>query len=835
MTNQELRTQVSKVVKRYADDEIMLDALFQWGSNPTSRSAGYGLQENYLCIVKNLVARYGLSTLDAEKRVAELKRSCDSLIKSQWDIYEIQRHLLETLKQGEPGQVLRQGVLRRLRETSEETRQALLTLEFLENINRAISPDNLTLPPDRWSDYQSEFQAYFNAMWGATAPVLQVRTEIVRCGAYNELYWVPSPGAKSSPHPTLVKGVAPTVAEIEALGTKLLRAPEVPALLEKHWQNKDFDLLRLIDILSHSYGGVLKIDELMPLGINIVGFSGAYGQHVALSPVIVTVTKQYMDILKCQKMEGIRQRTENTLLAVKRKMAVEVTLAVLWTGMGEVLWKLVLSKASPLYVCLAPWLTTFGQSPGFSRIGLHEKPHVMLIIPYQSRPSLFASLEGYSGLCPSETRWEKSLSFLGDPQNPDGLEVLIGERHPLLNEILTLLGGGTPHPQALPATAGGSVPALELERVPQPPKVTFPASVPQRKESVFIGHAFPEGEPVTWEPGKGTGVRQPNRNVLIVGKPGTGKSRLIKAFVKQLEQMGIPSIALDWASEYTDVLPNAIDARKGITINPLELPLGATPYQTALEISSIIRAVFVGIGDIQEALLRNAILEAYKRKGVLEAKPDTWRLNPPTFEDVFDIVQHSDSARTQKTAVQGLLSRISPIVELKLFSGSTTIPFEQLVTRGSSILLGGLYTDELRVVFGHFLLTKLWCYVQNLGGTDLARFYLVLDEANRLAFPGSPLERLVREARKFGVGIIVASQRPRDFTDTVPANAACSIVFQCPLENDATFMAKQINCRAMDIQALEPTFDSLVKFDYAAEVRRVKVVPYLAHAQGYES
>jgi DNA phosphorothioation-dependent restriction protein DptH len=299
--------------------------------------------------------------------------------------------------------------------------------------------------------------------------------------------------------------------------------------------------------------------------------------------------------------------------------------------------------------------------------------------------------------------------------------------------------------------------------------------------------------------------------------------------------MGIPSIALDWASEYTDVLPNAIDARKGITINPLELPLGATPYQTALEISSIIRAVFVGIGDIQEALLRNAILEAYKRKGVLEAKPDTWRLNPPTFEDVFDIVQHSDSARTQKTAVQGLLSRISPIVELKLFSGSTTIPFEQLVTRGSSILLGGLYTDELRVVFGHFLLTKLWCYVQNLGGTDLARFYLVLDEANRLAFPGSPLERLVREARKFGVGIIVASQRPRDFTDTVPANAACSIVFQCPLENDATFMAKQINCRAMDIQALEPTFDSLVKFDYAAEVRRVKVVPYLAHAQGYES
>lgn len=82
--------------------------------------------------------------------------------------------------------------------------------------------------------------------------------------------------------------------------------------------------------------------------------------------------------------------------------------------------------------------------------------------------------------------------------------------------------------------------------------------------------------------------------------------------------MDIPSIALDWVSEYTDVLPNAIDARKGITMNPLELPFGATLYQIALEIASIIRAVFSGLGDIQEALLRDAILEAYKKRACLK-------------------------------------------------------------------------------------------------------------------------------------------------------------------------------------------------------------------------
>ena len=403
--------------------------------------------------------------------------------------------------------------------------------------------------------------------------------------------------------------------------------------------------------------------------------------------------------------------------------------------------------------------------------------------------------------------------------------MLTGERHPLLDEILTALGREAP-PQVPPASALGPVGPPGIEPAPQPPRIAPPTLEPGSKESIFIGNALHQGESVAWEPGKGTGVRQPNRNLLIVGKPGTGKSQLIKACVLELGWMGIPSIALDWVSEYTDVLPNAIDARKGITMNPLELPSGSTPYQVALEIASIIRAVFSGLGDIQEALLRDAVLEAYREKGILEEKSDTWGLDPPTFENVVDIVQLSTSTGTQKATAQGLLSRISPFVKLKLFSGSTTIPFEQLVTGGSSILLGGLYTDELRIVFGHFFLNKLWYYIQNLGGTDLARFYLVLDEANRLAFPGSPLERLVREARKFGVGIIVASQRPGDFTDTVPANAACSIVFQCPLERDAAFMAKQINCRTADIQGLEPTFDALVKFDYATEARRVNVVPY---------
>ena len=166
MGNQELSTLVNDAVQRYASDETMLDALLQWASNPTSMSAGYGLEENYPYIGRNLVARYGISRLEAERRVAELRSVCDSLaeqaeklpIEPRRRIGEIQSLLLEMLTQGEPGQVLRQGVLKRLRETSDETRRALLVFQLLENAGRTISPDHLTSPPDRWKTLNPNFR-----------------------------------------------------------------------------------------------------------------------------------------------------------------------------------------------------------------------------------------------------------------------------------------------------------------------------------------------------------------------------------------------------------------------------------------------------------------------------------------------------------------------------------------------------------------------------------------------------------------------------------------------------------------------------------------------------
>ena len=69
--------------------------------------------------------------------------------------------------------------------------------------------------------------------------------------------------------------------------------------------------------------------------------------------------------------------------------------------------------------------------------------------------------------------------------------------------------------------------------------------------------------------------------------------------------------------------------------------------------------------------------------------------------------------------------------------------------------------------------------------------FVVLDEAHRLSFDeGSPVERLLREGRKFGLGVVLASQQPSDFGPIAFANTAAKLIFQ--VDDDRGFVSRQL-------------------------------------------
>src|SRR5205823_741356 len=104
------------------------------------------------------------------------------------------------------------------------------------------------------------------------------------------------------------------------------------------------------------------------------------------------------------------------------------------------------------------------------------------------------------------------------------------------------------------------------------------------------------------------------------------------------------------------------------------------------------------------------------------------------------------------------------------------------------IQLRGLEYSLERAVT-ELLLWNLIGYIESLGPL---RCFVVLDEAHKLSFAeGSPVEKLLREGRKFGLGLILASQQPEDFSPVAFANTATKIVFQ--VSDDRGMIARQLH------------------------------------------
>ena len=61
----------------------VLDAFVQFAQNPTSMTAGYGIEENYPLIKRNLSERYSLGKITLETIISFMKKICPKDEKDQ--------------------------------------------------------------------------------------------------------------------------------------------------------------------------------------------------------------------------------------------------------------------------------------------------------------------------------------------------------------------------------------------------------------------------------------------------------------------------------------------------------------------------------------------------------------------------------------------------------------------------------------------------------------------------------------------------------------------------------------------------------------------------------
>lgn len=290
-----------------------------------------------------------------------------------------------------------------------------------------------------------------------------------------------------------------------------------------------------------------------------------------------------------------------------------------------------------------------------------------------------------------------------------------------------------------------------------------------------------------------------NQHLLIVGKSGAGKSQTTCSFLNELNNLKVPFLILDFQGEYiSENLTNAngqtflettgatvLDPSEGMSINPLEVPIDPFTKQkenfnkTVYRVASILDQIF-SLGDIQHPNLRNAIMQAFTQAGFRANDKSTWSLTAPQFNDIWEVLKHME--KLDKSSVRNLKLRIQPIFENDIFNSSgTSSSFQDILAKNTIIRLSTLPTVELMKTVCRFTLQSIYNYMISAGPSRHIKLYVVLDEAHKISYD-STLTDLIREARKYGIGFILASQTPRDFDNVVFDNMGTKISLQ--LEGD---------------------------------------------------
>lgn len=332
-------------------------------------------------------------------------------------------------------------------------------------------------------------------------------------------------------------------------------------------------------------------------------------------------------------------------------------------------------------------------------------------------------------------------------------------------------------------------------------KETAPVGTPPSNDlSIYLGQDTTTGKATYWDPYTEVPKKLTNQHVLIVGKSGSGKSETTKSMIWELSVRGIPTIIFDYQGEYAEgdffeiVKPQVFDVMDGLPINPFEIPIDPltkkrkSPIEMVFSLSDTLNTVFSGSGDIQLGILREAIEECYIQQGIDRNDPATWDKEPPTLEMLAAVIDHWAADRGAQ--VRNLQVRLQPLFKSGIFKhGKANFGFDDLFKK-TTVLKMTSGIKDLMLAASRFMLEKIYSAMLMAGRSKALRIMVCVDEAHKLC-GDETVTSLIKEARKYGLGLILSSQETRDFHPSVFANTGTLI--SLALEDaDATEMAKHL-------------------------------------------
>lgn len=363
---------------------------------------------------------------------------------------------------------------------------------------------------------------------------------------------------------------------------------------------------------------------------------------------------------------------------------------------------------------------------------------------------------------------------------------------------------------------------------------------PAETMGTLLGYSLEsESRPIYWNPIDGR-PRLANSHMLIVGTSGSGKTQVLKSLISDMIEKRIVVLAFDFNNDYVaeEFLNRhgikTYEPTDGLPLNPLELvpdPVSGKVHVAngIFATAGILKRIY-GLGAQQEANLRTAMEECYKEYGITKETEQISFDGYPSFEElelkIRELPNHIP-----------LLNRLSPIFSLNLFKSlGGDRGFSDFVKYPTVLRLAPLPTEEVKLAVAEFVLLKLYNYFMSQPHRISPVMAIVVDEAHKMS-SSEAIVRLFREIRKFGVAMILSSQKARDFDRDIHANAASVLFLKNSEIADRKYIADQLKAsdkqkeEIVNLLGFQSTFEGLFRNDHYMPFVRVRNIPYFERPQ----
>lgn len=284
--------------------------------------------------------------------------------------------------------------------------------------------------------------------------------------------------------------------------------------------------------------------------------------------------------------------------------------------------------------------------------------------------------------------------------------------------------------------------------------------------------------------------KTPNPHILILGKSGEGKTYFCCRKLEKDLREGKNTIIFDYSNSYS--LPELCKCKfryaESVRIyNPIEkrtdFMFGMDRLESAL-VDSFVNALRI-LSYYQKKLLREAIFRVVDSTDSLTI--------PALIECLEEMSDEVISSESEKN-IGHLLTRLEPYSELdniRIMSGNPTCNIG--TNANITIIQLSDFPELQRKFLAEFLAEMFWREVRN--GHRKADIVLFDEFQNMQITPGSALSAMLREGRKFGLGVYLSSQFLGDYNreavDTLMQ--AGNMFFFKPVQREMKLIASLID------------------------------------------